>query len=171
MKISEVLELTQTQKLADIAKEHLEIGEKKAVAAMREAGCYNISGKRGWYYEGNDSSVLEKSIYDFAPAGKRKAKANVSTNVKKAPKNNNNQRSLVDSNYVEEENFELKEVQKQIAATKELIEPTNVVRKRSSFDLDVNLLKQLKIQAVVHDKNIYEMVESAIRLYLEELKK
>jgi len=50
-------------------------------------------------------------------------------------------------------------------------ERTNVVRKRSSFDLDVQLLKQLKIQAIIHDRNVYEMVEDAIKLYLNELKK
>lgn len=45
---------------------------------------------------------------------------------------------------------------------------TNVVRKRASFDLDVELLKELKIQAVIHDRNIYEIVETAIRKYLNE---
>lgn len=47
-------------------------------------------------------------------------------------------------------------------------EGTNIVRKRASFDIDVNLLKELKVQAVLRDKNVYEMVEQAIRQYLSE---
>lgn len=43
-----------------------------------------------------------------------------------------------------------------------------VVRKRASFDIDVDLLKELKVQAVLQDKNVYEMVEQAIRKYLRE---
>ncbi|MFE4133758.1 hypothetical protein [Peribacillus sp. YIM B13482] len=74
MKVREILELTQTVKLAVIAKERLDFGEKKAVAAMKAAGCYSISGKPGWHFNG-DESVLEKSIYDFVPPTKRKAKA------------------------------------------------------------------------------------------------
>lgn len=67
---------------------------------------------------------------------------------------------------------EIKQANEQMAPTKEGITPikeqTNVVRKRSSFDLDVDLLKKLKIQAVIQDTNVYEMVENAIRNYLSE---
>lgn len=49
-------------------------------------------------------------------------------------------------------------------------ERTNVIRKRSSFDIDIELMKNLKIQAVIHDKNVYEIVENAIRKELAELK-
>ncbi|WP_431812230.1 hypothetical protein [Lysinibacillus sp. FW12] len=56
--------------------------------------------------------------------------------------------------------------------TKELTkERIKVVRKRSSFDINIELLKDLKIQAVIHDKNVYEIVENAIRKELEEMKK
>ncbi|MDQ0884610.1 hypothetical protein [Peribacillus sp. V2I11] len=47
----------------------------------------------------------------------------------------------------------------------------SVIRKRSSFDLDIELMKDLKIQAIVHDRNVYEIVETAVRQYLKELKK
>ena len=39
-------------------------------------------------------------------------------------------------------------------------------RKRASFDLDAELLKQLKVKAVLEDKNIYELVEQAIAEFL-----
>ncbi|MCU5375495.1 hypothetical protein OCD91_27695, partial [Bacillus pacificus] len=81
MKIKDILELTQTKKVAEIAKEFLEVGEKKAVEGLKKAGCYNTSGKRGWYLaEGTDESILEQSLYDFVAPTKGKAKANVSTN-------------------------------------------------------------------------------------------
>lgn len=76
MKIKEILNLTQTMRVSEIAKEFLEVGEKKAVEGLKKAGCYNTSGKRGWYLtEGIDESVLEQSIYDFVAPTKGKAKA------------------------------------------------------------------------------------------------
>ncbi|WP_180230339.1 hypothetical protein [Bacillus thuringiensis] len=74
MKIKEILELTQTMRVSEIAKEFLEVGEKKAVEGLKKAGCYNTSGKRGWYFDG-DESVLEQSIYNFVAPTKGKAKA------------------------------------------------------------------------------------------------
>jgi hypothetical protein len=66
MKIKELLELTQHEGMASIAKNHLSIGEKPARMALKAAGCYAISGKKGLYYDG-DPAVLEKSIYKFTP--------------------------------------------------------------------------------------------------------
>lgn len=43
-----------------------------------------------------------------------------------------------------------------------------VPRKRHSFDLDVRLMKQLKLKCVQEDLTLYEAVENAIRLYLKE---
>jgi hypothetical protein len=164
MKIGEIIELTKTKRLSEIAKESLEIGEKKAIEGLKKAGCYNISGKRGWHFDG-DESVLEQSIYDFVAPTKGKAKANVSTN----------EPTLQPSNVVKA----IEEVKKgtdEVATTKEqtnvrTLERKNVIRKRSSFDIDVELMKELKIQAVIHDKNIYEIVETAIRKELARIKK
>lgn len=164
MKIGEIIELTKTKRLSEIAKESLEIGEKKAVEGLKKAGCYNISGKRGWHFDG-DESVLEQSIYDFVPRTKGKAKANVSTN----------EPTLQPSNVVKAIE-EVKKGKDEVATTKEqtnvrTLEPNRVIRKRSSFDIDVELMKELKIQAVIHDKNIYEIVETAIRKELARIKK
>ncbi|OLR84067.1 hypothetical protein BTO25_02560 [Bacillus sp. MB366] len=164
MKIGEIIELTKNKRLSEIAKESLEIGEKKAVEGLKKAGCYNISGKRGWHFDG-DESVLEQSIYDFVPRTKGKAKANVSTN----------EPTLQPSNVVKATE-EVKKGKDEVATTKEqtnvrTLEPKRVIRKRSSFDIDVELMKELKIQAVIHDKNIYEIVETAIRKELARIKK
>lgn len=77
MKIGEILELTKTEALPKIAKEHLSIGESKAREALKKAGCFNISGKRGWFYDDTkgDGTVLELSIYDFVQPTKLKVKA------------------------------------------------------------------------------------------------
>lgn len=64
MKIGEIIELTESKSLADIAKENLSIGKDKARLALKEAGCYSKNGVKGWFYDGEES-VLEQSIYDF----------------------------------------------------------------------------------------------------------
>ena len=42
-----------------------------------------------------------------------------------------------------------------------------IPRKRHSFDLDVRLVKELKLKCVKEDVTLYEAVEDAIRAYLE----
>lgn len=176
MKIGEILELIKTDILANIAKrEDVHLSEKPLRNALKSAGYeFRNSGNKGWYYvgEGDEEIVKEQSIYEYS--SKAKATANVSTNKPKKVsanviKNESDQRSNVPAKE------EIEQANEQVATTKERNTPTNertnVVRKRSSFDLDVDLLKELKIQAVMHDKNVYEMVETAIRKYLEELRK
>jgi hypothetical protein len=153
VKIGEILELTQTEKLSDIAKERLTIGEKAARQALKAAGCYSISGKRGWFCE--DDGVLDKSIYDFAPVRKIEKKSRAAKEISKA----------------KAEVAATKEITKE--ETKEITKKrsnviSNVVRKRASFDLDIELLKRLKVFAVISDRNVYEVVETAIRKYLNE---
>lgn len=43
-----------------------------------------------------------------------------------------------------------------------------IPRKRHSFDLDVRLMKELKLKCVREDMTLYEAVENAIKHYLEE---
>lgn len=136
MKIGQILKLTQEKRLSEIAKEHLSIGEKPTREALKNAGCYPIAGKKGWYFDG-DEEILDKEIYEFT---KIKPTANV--------------RTKVDKNEGSKEEMNLK------------IEHQKNERKRASFDLDADLLKQIKIKAVVEDKNIYELVEQAIKEFL-----
>lgn len=44
----------------------------------------------------------------------------------------------------------------------------DVQRKRHSFDLDVQLVKKLKLKCVREDITLYEAVEEAINLYLQQ---
>lgn len=134
MKVKDILELTKTKNISDIAKEHLTIGEKPTRKALKLAGCYSINGQPGWFFDDNeDPDNLEKSIYDYAIQYKQehdttlKAMANLAT----------------------------------------FNETSYVPRKRHSFDLDVRLIKELKLHCVQTDKTLYEVVEEAIRDYLK----
>lgn len=148
MKIKEILELTKTKPIAEIAKEHLTIGEKPARAALKRAGCYSIVGQPGWFLdETENESNLERSIYEIAHELKEersiilKEKANVGSN-------------------------ELTSVQKTA-----VYDADPIYRKRHSFDLDVALVKELKVHCVKSDITLYEAVEDAIRTYLNEHKR
>jgi hypothetical protein len=50
-------------------------------------------------------------------------------------------------------------------------EEKKVERKRVSFDIRTDLHKELKIQSIMQEKNIYILIEEAIEKYLNELKK
>jgi predicted HicB family RNase H-like nuclease len=41
-------------------------------------------------------------------------------------------------------------------------------RKRVSFDLRIDLHKELKMQALIQEKNIYNLIEEALEKYLTE---
>lgn len=136
MIISEILELTKTKTIAVIAKELLTIGEKPAREAMKQAGCYSIVGKPGWFFdEGEDPENLNQSIYVFADQVKE----------------HQNKIIRYTANLDSNDDYT------------DLLIP----RKRHSFDLDVRLVKQLKIHCVKKDKTLYEVVEKSIRDYLE----
>jgi hypothetical protein len=148
MKVKEVLFLMQEKPLSQIAKEHLSIGEKPAREALKKAGAQPNAGRKGWTFGGAKEN-LEKNIEDFAEVkARRKPKANVST---KDTKNKTN-----------------KATKKQ--SSKETINETTKeqTRKRASFDIDKELLKRLKITSVIEEKNVYEIVEEALRAYLDK---
>ena len=84
----------------------------------------------------------------------------------------------------------LKRQQKVITPTQVLVEPVGnesnissneennqerkeekkVERKRVSFDLRTDLHKELKMQSILQEKNIYLLLEEALQKYLNELK-
>lgn len=134
MKIGEILELTQSIKLPQIAKERLEIGEKKAVEALKKAGCTYTSGKRGWYLaEGTDESVKEQSIYDFSSKSQsNRRKSNASTNKSNSNstiKSNNNSNKIAKSELLANESTNNSEVAS-------AIESTSTIGNASASELD-----------------------------------
>lgn len=80
MKIKEIIELSKTDSLAKIAKEHLSVGKEKAREGLKSAGCYSKNGVKGWFFDGEES-VLEQSIYDFVTTTRK---------TKPSPKTRNN---------------------------------------------------------------------------------
>ena len=108
---------------------------------MNQAGYYH-NDVDGWYYiESADTRKKEK------PKSKPKSQP---TNISK------NEPTLEPT----KEQMNVLSVQ-----TKEVI---GTIRKRTSFDLDTQLIKQLKIKAVMDDRNVYEIVEQAIKEYLNK---
>lgn len=65
----------------------------------------------------------------------------------------------------EETNVDLKQ---EINETRK--EEKKVERKRVSFDLRTDLHKELKMQALLKEKNIYILIEEALEKYLKENK-
>jgi hypothetical protein len=177
MKIGELLELTQSKKLAEIAKESLEIGEKKTVAALKKAGCYSLSGKRGWHFDG-DSSVLEQSIYEYSTPSQRglhNAKKEVSATIEKATVVTNPSSQLSDEP-------EIKQVEKPL--NKQIIKPTNKHinkqvgkptiqptknktskpdMKKVTYEIEEWLHDELKIKSIREKRTVSEIVNEIIK--------
>lgn len=141
MKIRGVLELTQKMALSEVAKQYLNFGEKPAREALKNASCESVRGKRGWIFVGEDETILEKEIYEFSTV---KATANG--------------RSKEAKNEITKD--EKKETNKE--------ETNEVSRKRASFDIDKKLFSELKIESIKEERNLYELVEDAIRMYLKK---
>lgn len=182
MTIGEIVEaIKQGKAVASIAKE-LTIGKEKLSKALQKAGYEYNRGNRKWTFAGTGEEPLNQDYTNFvessrgsvthsqkevvATTEKAKASKNHQTNVRTNEAINVGSKVGLNERTKERKNEPSKELTK---------EPTNignkVVRKRSSFDIDVELMKDLKIQAVIHGKNVYEVVENAIRKELAELKK
>lgn len=159
MLIGELLELTKKKPLNEIAKEHLEIGERYARMALKSAGCYNISGKRGWYYEG-DPSVLDRPIYDFAP------------NKGNKPKSKKTSKPALDP---EVEKEKLKEFAVELASNhkkRDIFDtllnpkPNTKVKPQRGFYFDPEVIDAL--DKYVPNKNKSEFVNEAVKRILKE---
>lgn len=152
MKVKDVLELIlQDGKNTKTIAEMVGVNYKYVRMALRNAGCEPIkNGAKGWHYTGQDAGILEKDIRDFVESKER-------TKKKNEPKESKNVRS---NDVTDKTKEEIIIVQRE--------ETSEVKRKRSSFDVEVDLLKELKILAIIEEKNVYEIVNDAIRDYLSK---
>ena len=73
--------------------------------------------------------------------------------------------SVGEGTSTEDNNVDLKQ---EINETRK--EEKRVERKRVSFDLRTDLHKELKMQALLQEKNIYILIEEALEKYLKENK-
>lgn len=172
--------LKQGKQLADIGKE-LTIGKEKLSKALKEAG-YTFSRRTGWTFAGTGEAPLNQAYTDFVESSRgsvthaQKEVVATTENIKASNNQRTNVRTNERTNVGSKVGLNEQTKERKNEPSNELTkEPTNVgnkvVRKRSSFDIDVELMKDLKIQAVIHGKNVYEIVENAIRRELAELKK
>lgn len=150
MIIKEIIDMTKEKPIAIIARDHLEIGEKKLREILKDIGGHHQKGQRGWTFEGNPED-LERSIYDFVQDG-RKAKATT--------KEQKNKVAGEQQKNVSHETLNKTTGERSQQGTK----------KRASFDIDVEALKKIKIHAIEEDMKISEIVEIAIFSYIEQNK-
>lgn len=180
MKIKEILELTQTMRMSEIAKKSLEIGEKKAIEGLKKAGCTFTSGRSGWYLaEGTDESVLEESIYAYAPIGRSKtknvvnsAKREVSATVEKAEVVNNPSSQLPEkTDSIEENKPTNKQISKQVGkpTDRQIGKQTSKsVMKKVTYEIETQLHNELKIKAIREDRTVSDIVNEIIKTALNK---
>lgn len=148
VKIKELLELTQFEPLSKIAKERLVIGEKAAREALKAAGCYSISGKRGWYCD--NQNILDKSIYDFALISKQKTKNDI-------------ERAKIEISATIEKP-EAKEINDKESNQLE----NKTTMKKVTYEIEEDLHNQLKIKAIREKRKVSEIVNEILKNALSE---
>lgn len=168
MKIREIIELSRTDSLAKIAKEHLNVGKEKAREGLKQAGCYSINGVKGWHFDG-DESVLEQSIYDFVTTT-RKAKSEVSTAKKEASATIEEPRLVNIPTSQQTSKTESKEINKPInkpinkQRNKQVGKPTTQLSlKKVTYEIEEHLHDELKIKAIREKRTVSEIVNEIIK--------
>jgi hypothetical protein len=162
MKIKEILELTKTKPIADIAKE-LPVSEKPLRTILKGLKAEKPAvGAKGWSYENVDAADLEKDISEFV---KRKAKS--SQEASNSTKNKNvaaeTKSDIITTMFVDKmEVSNMKaEIQALIKGTSK--EENNRIYKGIYFDKDIANF----IDNVVHG-NKSEIVNKIMRQFLTE---
>jgi len=164
MKIKEIIELSKTDSLAKIAKEHLDVGKEKAREGLKQAGCYSINGVKGWHFEG-DESVLEQSIYDFVTTT-RQAKSEFSTAEKEASAAIEEPRLVNIPTSQQNNKTENKKINKPInkKRNKQVGKPTNQLSlKKVTYEIEEQLHDELKIKAIREKRTVSEIVKEIIK--------
>lgn len=163
--------LAEGERVQDIAEE-IGINRSTLREAIKRGGWDVVNGRRGsnseWQYTGTEPEPLDEPLRVGASNRKSAKKFLVerSNELK-----NETTKELLNERTNEGNNGTTKELSNQrsnVGTEEQKNEPIQTVRKRASFDLDVDLLKRLKMEAILRDKNIYEMVEEAIKKYLED---
>jgi hypothetical protein len=168
VKIRKIIELSKTDSLAKIAKEHLSVGKEKAREGLKLAGCYSKNGVKGWFFEG-DESVLDQSIYDFVSTT-RKAKGEVATAKKEASATiekprlvntpTSQQSKKTDSK--QDDKPVNKQTNKQVG--KPTIQKTNKpAMKKVTYEIEESLHDELKIKAIREKRTVSEIVNDIIK--------
>ncbi|MEH7168761.1 hypothetical protein V7088_19795 [Priestia megaterium] len=156
MKIREIIELSKTNSLAKIAKEHLSVGKEKAREGLKLAGCYSKNGVKGWFFDG-DESVLEQSIYDFV-SSTRKAKSEVDNANKEASATIEKPRLINNPTSQQYNKTDSKQVGKST-----IQETTKPIMKKVTYEIEEYLHDELKIKAIKEKRTVSEIVNDIIK--------
>ncbi|MEH7452301.1 ribbon-helix-helix protein, CopG family [Gottfriedia acidiceleris] len=171
MLIGEVLErINSGEKMSNIAKTINGIGEKALRQAMKNAEYeFRNSGKKGWYYIGEEDPPLDKSIFEFVSTKQDKPKSNnkVITDNNFAEKEGNNE-VITGNNFTEEEVKALKELAKnfitrgnnEVITNRVQIEKGDRVRK--TFHVNKSLVEQLNDLAKQNNMSQSDLLEMAL---------
>lgn len=146
--ILDVIEFNKQMKFLDVAKTHAPVGREKLREAMKLAGAtFDQQTKRWQIQEGHPNE--KKRVLDFVQSSRitnpKQEKAQEPLRVDPVTG-----QSQLDDGYFEIE-----------------MKPEKIVRKKVSLDLDVALHKRLKHIALENDVKLYELVEGALRDYVE----
>jgi hypothetical protein len=163
MKIIELINLTETKPLKDIAKDemkHLTGFEKKMRGLLNEIGCTPKGiGKKGWNYENVDPEALQKDVESFEVFKSRTAKK-IKPENKQTRKEENHDIILLDSNpsNLLDSNPSNKKIEKE--GEKKV--------KKVTYEIDENLHLEIRMRAIKQKKNVSELVEQAMKEFLNK---
>lgn len=156
MQIKSILDMTYTKNIAQIAKEHLTIGEKPLRQTLKVIGCEQNKGQRGWFYNGTDASVLEQSIYDYVTPSNRTTPSKVTPTTTNA--------STIESEAVStNENTSTNKVTSEIQSLLSSKPKVDRVYKGVYFDSDI-----ADFLASVPSGNKSDIINKIMRTYLKE---
>jgi predicted transcriptional regulator len=170
MKIKEILELTKTKPIADIAKE-LPVSEKPLRTILKGLKAEKPAvGAKGWSYENVDAADLEKDISEFV---KRKAKAkkvasngDILAEIKEDGQNDIKYDKIENDNIiVTNENKEADKMNDKIAIMMQGLEIARPKKQFRGFYLDADITEIID-RIKVGNKS--EFVSEIIRRYLKE---
>lgn len=160
MKIKEIIELSKHETLEEISKKHLTIGLKRARAALKAAGCYNITGVKGWHYEG-DPAILERSIYEFVAKGNPVSQKPRNPEVKQIRKTENQKGGNMENQLTN------------IPTNKQTIQKENNTESKKSkkvtYEIEEYLHDELKMRSIREKRNVSEIVNEILKGALSKL--
>jgi predicted HicB family RNase H-like nuclease len=180
MKIKEILELTYDKKtnLEKISAEKLPYGYKKVKAILLSIGAKTPpKGKKGWEYENVKETDLEKDITEFGGQVKSTEKNSNSRQFERISKTQEKNKSEKNNVINPEKHDIMEEETKQVKEVKQSKQPTNnptneeerkVVVKKVTYEIDEDLHYELRMKAFQQKKNVSELVEQALREYLNK---
>lgn len=166
MTLREILELLNTKgwNAGKVAKEKMPFGVKKFTPLLDELGFkFSNSGQKGWTYHG-DEIFLDDDIMNFVgniKTTRPKADAIKNPEIKKVNKLDN-QESI--SNTISPISTKTPTIKKSNPSNKEI----NKTIKKVTYEIEEENHIEIKIRALREKRNVSELVNQAIKNYLEE---